>query len=310
MYMSASLLASLVNGFDPSDGPTSSPKHDRLDDLESFYYSLFDIMHTRHEDGELRDLDGPQLLRLVQELQAFAENNPQASMSAKRSHFLPREFNDDSIADGWAGPSIKVLRRMFEIMRPIVVDKGAFLSINSDSKIAGIKEVTGRVETVYEEILESFDESIVELRKMVLDDEPPSVLDEDYEEGSEEGYETESGGEGDEPDNDEDEAAGTDIAQDEGGANGTLMTSFLQTVDEEDSEADAVEEPTSTNPPGALHADNTADLPPTLNSGPVSRQKRPSEALDVDSSDDESPFTDRDKRARTSSGYRSTTSKK
>lgn len=163
MYMSVSLLASLEDAKASPNAPLTHPKHDRLDDLESFYYVFNEIIHTRYGNGKglIEGVDS----RISNELQSFGENDPTKSADAKRAHFTKpiREF---LIHNSWLSPSIMAYRDMRAAVQKLVNGKGCIPEVDSDTAIAELDDVIDGVDTKYRRILRSLDENIKALRRI------------------------------------------------------------------------------------------------------------------------------------------------
>lgn len=250
MYMSVSLLTFLAHGWKLGDGSSVHPKHDRLDDIESFYYVLFDIMHTRHGNGQgpVEDVD-PDIARV---LAVFGENDPTASMNAKRSHFMTKVMDVTYIPDTWLGPSVELLRALFREVKHLVVEKGGLAKIDSDEQVDELDGVIKSVEETYDNILAHIDKAIADL------------------EGMEEVERDESEDSGE--DSDDDTGDDGDSNVDYGVANALV----LGTLEEEDSDTDTRDAQSlpSAGPSTNLPRSSGAPLP-ELCFSPISQNKRP-----------------------------------
>lgn len=294
MYMSVSLLTYVVNRQDPSEEPSPHPKHDVLDDLESFYYVIWKLMHTRHGNG--KGLIQNPHRTIVEKLRSFGENDPNVSLNAKKGHFLDEDMNDKFIPDTWLQESVDVLHDFHKAVRPLVVNKGRLVAIDSDINIIKLKALVADVENTYSAMISTLDRNIAGLKRRDPHDlqVPVETPEAEYESDEEEQSPREQ------EDETVDENRGTEDVFQRRVAGGSSYLSGIEEGDELDQEAG--EGPQVGHSPAGIDS-----LPlPALCISPLPRPKRPIGCVERDDSEDDSPFRDL-KRARTSSSSRDRT---
>lgn len=136
----------------------SAPHHDQLDDLESIYYILFDLMNSWEGVGLLVK-ERPQVVRFWDE-----EDDRYFCATAKQSHFLdPSEPDMSSISTYWLPAMRELIIGLYRVIRKLILSKRPMRNLNSDSRRMALQNLLATADDRYEEILSLFDKALVDL---------------------------------------------------------------------------------------------------------------------------------------------------
>lgn len=251
------------------------PAHDPFDDLESFYYSFYEIINMHTGRGKRLNAPKGEALEL---LPLWANDDPVKSAVSKESHFFIGLVDiDQSIYPTWLEPSLTALEECFQVLSEIANEKKRLRKLDSDAKLNAIKQLDLKVGQYYRSVIASLDLATEKIRHMDEKD--------DQEDNSENDAETE-----------------VDVVHDKEGDDYNGMIALVEEEEEEESldmrdgEAGGVE--------GVTGAASALELGPSLGTGlvypatpankanlapsPWPRVKRRLDLEDIDSDDDDS----------------------
>lgn len=134
------------------------PNHDQLDDLESFYCVIYDLMCSWEGVGQ-------QVKQRPRDLDFWdTDNDPRATFFTKKGHyFLPTSPNIDCIPDFWSQASIDLLVGFYRIVRSLILEKMMFHPLNTEELRLGLRELLETADATYDQVLALFDEALDEL---------------------------------------------------------------------------------------------------------------------------------------------------
>lgn len=143
------------------DGPI--PPHDYLDDLESFFYVMGDVILSRVPVGMTMDPDVKELL------EAWDSRNVTLAAGTK-STFTSLAFNPALVDRGyWGSACVNLFKGFHSMMRDVVVQKDAIRvqEISMEEKIAMYKAMgsNGRIEEHYDTLDNLFNMALQDLEK-------------------------------------------------------------------------------------------------------------------------------------------------
>lgn len=134
------------------------PNHDPLDDLESFYCVVYDMMCSWENVGRLAKCRPT-------ELQYWDVNqDPAETYEMKPAHFFnPRSPSTKPISPFWLPASMDLLVGFYQICRPLVLEKMEYQSLDSPSKQEGLRRMLDKTNAIYDQILALFDKTLLDL---------------------------------------------------------------------------------------------------------------------------------------------------
>lgn len=141
------------------------PFHDQLDDLESFYYVLYDTMFSWAGVGTRVD-DRPSHYRL------WATERETERQVFKRGHFedVP---NIDRLSPFWTPPTLELLLSFNSMIKGLVIEKKIVSDLSRPNYVKRYTSLLARADKFYEEVLSMFDRAIHALEKEESDFAPP-----------------------------------------------------------------------------------------------------------------------------------------
>lgn len=147
------MSVSMLGSFEPSFSAT--PNHDQLDDLESFYYVLYDLMFTWAGVG-IRAEHRPRNL-IEWEMGTAIEQ-----MSAKGAHYCDGARVRE-LPSFWLPAARNLLRSFHRLTYEMVQAKCVVHDLTDDTSLEAYKALLARADEYYDRIVALFDEAIIAL---------------------------------------------------------------------------------------------------------------------------------------------------
>lgn len=132
------------------------PNHDQLDDLESFYYVLHELMFSWSGPGSRSDTR-PSLL------DDWEYNTNSRRLNAKRVLYvdgLPTHL----LLPFWLPASVELLESLFDVAHSLVRAKRRVSNLTSSTGRDGYKALLAKADEYYERFLSLFDKAIEDLK--------------------------------------------------------------------------------------------------------------------------------------------------
>lgn len=156
MYMPVASLRSC----DPLLNP-NLPHQDAHDDMQSFYFVLYEIMHTFYASGA-RFPSG--LTKAQVFLDGCGDNKPSLSATFKEQHlFSGLQDVGRVVSRTWLRPSVDLLKSFFKTIRSVAEKKNLLLDLNNDRKLDDIKDLDRNAGQHFAEVIAEFDIAIAQL---------------------------------------------------------------------------------------------------------------------------------------------------
>lgn len=166
LFMSCSVLKSHERRFD------CVPNHDQLDDLESFYLVLYDLMCSWAGVG-VQVRERPQDLVLWDKY----PDNPLKCVNMKLSHFVrPQMPNMKPIPPFWLPATRQLLVGFYQVVRGIIMEKLPFHPLTSEEQTRALKAFVSTADAAYDKVLDMFDKALRELAIDEAVDDEPQIL--------------------------------------------------------------------------------------------------------------------------------------
>lgn len=167
MYMPVNPLLSC----DPLLNP-HLPHQDAHDDMQSFYFILYHIMHTFFASGA-RFPGSSKKVQLF--LDGCGDNKPSLSATFKEQHlFSGLQEVGTVVSRTWLRPSINALKSFYATIKAVAEKKNRLLVLNNDRKLDAIRELDMSAGQHFAEVIAEFDIAIAELAHLA--EKPDEVL--------------------------------------------------------------------------------------------------------------------------------------
>ncbi|KAF6765540.1 hypothetical protein DFP72DRAFT_1108369 [Ephemerocybe angulata] len=111
-------FATEVDYTKPSFNPRSVPVHDHLDDLESFYYVLLDLIFSRFDIGRRCIID---------QMEKEWDNDDDDLSASAKEYFISKPFDVKDVPSFWSEECKEMLMSMHEFIGKLVMEKTAIV---------------------------------------------------------------------------------------------------------------------------------------------------------------------------------------
>lgn len=171
--------------------PGYALRHDRLDDLESVYYVFVIIMFTHRANGD-------PLEETPDEFEDWCEKKARSGRRAKKEHFngaATTRANMSPLSHKlWSEPSVDALKRCFDIIRKVVIEKADLELLDTQDKIQRLANLMDNAGGYFSSMYNALETALTELpldssgpfppahrrhRPMFHLDPPPSLMPSD-----------------------------------------------------------------------------------------------------------------------------------
>lgn len=166
LFMSVAVLTTSTRLF------TTSPHHDQLDDLESFYYVFYDLVNTWEGVGK-QVADRPEEVKLWD-----VNPNPFTCAAHKQAHFfLPETPAMRFIPPYWLPATRELVIGMYQVIRKLILLKVPCRELKIETRKTALRELLASADQYYDEVLALFDKALDDLDTQESSDNPSAAVD-------------------------------------------------------------------------------------------------------------------------------------